>query len=394
MESNLTKDDYRELRGRLMFSRSVWPNLLVLTADVLLVATALWIANLSYQLGTVGGWSTYLAAQLMFVVAFFHGFALLHECGHGSCSSNERLNTVLGHIASLLCFMPYYPWKYIHSEHHTWAGNVNRDPTLKLVRDYEKSQKAKNAVIRIAWRTWVPVLALFQHIVFWTYPWSLYREGRLHGKRLWRSVASIAFLGGAYTALALWGPAWLQFSCFAPALVIYLVVVELINFPHHMGTQLFSNTHSHEKLPLWKHNEVTRSCYYPPGIADLLLMNFNFHTEHHLFPDLPWFRLGEARTLTKNALGDSYCETIGINWNLENRSKPATEVFLTDRVGEGSHWNFEATQGHGHAATPDKLTPEYERFLKEVRLAQSDTMAAYKAEDREATQAAANIQPT
>ncbi len=373
MEASLTKQGYRELRAKLEFRQRFVPNALVLLIDLGLIWVAFQMAALSTTLGAAPGWAVYLVAQLLFVVVFFHGFALLHECGHGSCSNNETINTIVGHITSLFCFMPYYPWKYIHAEHHTWAGNVHRDPTLRLVRDYEASQKVKNWAIRVAWRTWVPLLALFQHVVFWTYPWMLYREGRLRGKRLWRSIASIALLGGSYAALALWGPSWMQLQYFWPALVIYLMVVELINFPHHMGTRLFSNSDHDSKLPLWKHNEVTRSCYYPPGIADLLLLNFNFHTEHHLFPDLPWFRLGRARRLTKEALGEEYCETIGINWNLENRAKDATQVFLTDRQGGSSHWALQAAEGNPGSANSNRLNPEYEAFLKDVRLAASDT---------------------
>jgi acyl-lipid omega-6 desaturase (Delta-12 desaturase) len=374
MEASLTKEGYRELRGQLEFRQRFLPNAAVLLCDAGLLGLAFQMAGASAQLGPVANWTLYLLAQLLFVVVFFHGFALLHECGHGSCSKNETVNTIVGHCTSLLCFMPYYPWKYIHAEHHTWAGNLHRDPTLKLVRDYEKSQKVKNWAIRLAWRTWIPLLALFQHIVFWTYPWTLYREGRLQGKRLWRSIASIVFLGGTYAAIATWGPSWVQLQYFWPALVIYLITVELINFPHHMGTQLFSNTDHNSKLPLWRHNEVTRSCYYPPGLADLLLLNFNFHTEHHLFPDLPWFRLGDARLLAKEALGDEYCETIGINWNLENRSKDATRVFLTDSVGGNSHWNLEAAAGNPNSTDGTRLNPEYEAFLKDVRLVQSDTL--------------------
>lgn len=377
MQASLSKEGYKQLRGQLEFRQSFLPNAIVLLADVALLWLAFQLAALSTQISPVAGWAIYLVAQLMFVVVFFHGFALLHECGHGSCSDNETVNTIVGHITSLFCFMPYYPWKYIHTEHHTWAGNVHRDPTLKLVRDYEQSQKVKNWAIRVSWRTWLPLLALFQHFVFWTYPWTLFREGRLHGKRLWRSIASIGFLGGSYTALAIWGPSWMQLQYFWPALIIYLTVVELINFPHHMGTRLFSHSDHDSKLPLWKHNEVTRSCYYPPGIADLLLLNFNFHTEHHLFPDLPWFRLGEARTLTKDALGEQYCETIGINWNLENRTKPATQVFLTDGAGGGSHWNLQAAEGNPGSADGDRLNPDYESFLKDVRLSVSDTHVAF-----------------
>jgi fatty acid desaturase len=373
MNPPISKQGYFELRSRLSFHQLFWPTGLVMLADAALLALACYLVGMAMQrLDTVAGITGYVLGQLLFVLVFFHNFAVLHECGHGNCSRREWVNSLVGHIASVFCFMPYFPWKYIHAEHHTWAGNIEKDPTLRLVRNYEKSQHAKNWVIRAAWRTWVPLLALFQHVVFWTFPLVLLKEGRLHGQRLRRSAFSVLLLVGTYTVLGWFFGSWFSLATFGPALLIYLVVVELVNFPHHMGTQLFEHTERGGKLPLWQHNEVTRTCYYPPMISDLLFLNFNFHVEHHLFPDLPWFRLHDARPIAKQALGGKYIETIGINWNLENRTKDATKVFLTDRDGDSSHWNLQVYDTTKTVAAKSESDEDYERFLRQVRLEQSE----------------------
>ena len=46
-----------------------------------------------------------------------------------------------------------------------------------------------------------------------------------------------------------------------------------------------------QRLNLWEQQATTRSCRYPGILSELLVLNFNLHTEHHLFPALPWFRL-------------------------------------------------------------------------------------------------------
>jgi len=375
MNPPISKQGYFVLRSQLSFRQLFWPTGLVLLADACLLALAFYLVDLTVsRLDTPVGIAGYVFCQLLFVLVFFHNFAVLHECGHGNCSRREWINTIVGHLASIFCFMPYYPWKFIHAEHHTWAGNVQKDPTLRLVRDYEKSQRAKNWVIRTAWRTWVPLLALFQHMVFWSYPLVELKAGRLHGWRLRRSIVSVLLLAGTYGALAWYGSSWFNLLTFGPALVIYLVAVELVNFPHHMGTNLFGNTQRGGKLPLWQHNEVTRSCYYPPMISDVLLLNFNFHIEHHLFPDLPWFRLRKARPIAKQALDGAYIETVGISWNLENRSKDATEVFLVDSNGESSHWNS-PTEDEKHSNRQRTASDEdYEQFLREVRVELSESV--------------------
>ena len=247
------------------------------------------------------------------------------------------MNSVFGHYASLFCFLPYYPWKYIHTEHHSWAGIVDRDPTLKLVRDYKSSQRLRNFGVRLAWKTFLPFLAFAQHCVFWTYPVVLFREGRLKKKRLPLSILSILLLGGVYSCLFFFHGKLFNLVNFGPAFVIYLVLTELVNFPHHLGTQLYQVSENSRKLPLWEQWKVTRSCYYPKGVAEFLLLNFNFHTEHHFFPDLPWHELRKVRPAIRAVLGSNYQESVGISWNLENRRKNPEEVFLKDGRGNARH---------------------------------------------------------
>jgi fatty acid desaturase len=326
----MTKAEYLQIRDSLSFQRRFVATAGFLAVDLLLLALGLWLA-------TRGGTAGYVLSQFLFAVLFFHHFAILHECGHETASARSWLNTLTGHYASLFCFMPYYPWKYIHSEHHAWAGNVERDPTLKAVRDYRPSNRLTNGAVRLAWRTWVPLLAFIQHLVLWSYPLMLLKMGQLRGRRLLRCVASVLLLPVAYAGLHLCVPEYFNLANFGWSFVIYLVLVELINFPHHLGTEVFHTTSEGRKLPLWEQARVTRSCYYPPVVSELLLLNFNFHIEHHLFPNLPWHELRKARRLLRQALGSSYQECVGISWNVENRKKDIREVFLIDAGGETRH---------------------------------------------------------
>src|SRR5262249_49164444 len=157
---------------------------LYLVADLGLFALGLWLA-------TSGNLAGYLLSQLLFALIFFHNFAILHECGHETCSSSGLLKPLTGHYASLFCFMPYFPWKYIHAEHHSWAGIRERDPTLRAVLDYRESHRVKTWIIQLAWKTWLPLFSVVQHMVLWTYPLMLLKIGRLRGRRLAFSLASV-----------------------------------------------------------------------------------------------------------------------------------------------------------------------------------------------------------
>jgi acyl-lipid omega-6 desaturase (Delta-12 desaturase) len=261
------------------------------------------------------GLGSYIAAQVLFAVVFFQAFAVLHECGHGSAFSQNWLNVAIGHLASLLCFLPFFPWKFIHQAHHQWAGNLDRDPTLRALRGWHERGGA-STLVRLAWRSWIPVTALVQHVVFWLYPLRMLREPGTSRGQIVRSALSVAFLGGGYLALWRWQPGLFSLRTFGPALLVYLFVVELVNLPHHIGTPTFE-----ARVPLWEQWRTTRSCYYPLFLSELLVLNFNFHTEHHLFPALPWFRLRKARTLVRAALGESYPQEIGISWNMRGRTR-------------------------------------------------------------------------
>jgi len=322
----MTREDYLRIRDVLRFRRPFFLTLTILVLDGFLFLAGLWLAT---EAGTWG----YLASQLLFAVLFFHHFAILHECGHETASGNGWLNTLMGHYASIFCFMPYFPWKYIHAEHHTWAGNIDRDPTLKAVRDSQELGPIKIGILRFVWRYWIPLVGLVQHFVFWTYPLIVFQLGRLRGGRLRRCVGSVLLLPVAYLGLHSLLPDYINFANFGLAIVVYLVLVELVNLPHHVGTELFHDPSANRKLPLWEQVRVTRSCYYPPILSDLLLLNFNFHIEHHLFPNLPWTELRRARQMVKASLGSAYQESIGISWNLTHRRKNAEEVLFQSEHG-------------------------------------------------------------
>ncbi|HEX4352346.1 MAG TPA: fatty acid desaturase, partial [Polyangiales bacterium] len=221
------------------------------------------------------------------------------------------------------CFMPYYPWKYIHTEHHVWAGNVDRDPGLALVRR-ARDRGELPGVLRRAWRSWFPLGGFAQHIVYWSYPLVARKKKTLSGPRLLRCVLSVALLIVWYVGLTVCFPKLITFVHFAPAIFLYLMLVELVNIPHHVGLTSFQ-----ERLPLWRQHLPTRSCNYPPIVSELLVLNFNFHIEHHLFPNLPWYRLRRARRFVKAAMGVHYREARGVAWHLERRRRDFVEVLVT-----------------------------------------------------------------
>lgn len=304
----LTKEAYLSLKKELTFKRNYVFSFLVILFDGMMFMVCLHLANQT-------DWFLYSLSQVAMALIFFHHFSILHDCGHGSCASSNWLNTITGHYASLFCFLPYFPWKYIHQEHHTWSGNIEKDPVLKNLKDWREKGSAP-LLVRFAWKSWVPLAGLFQHFVFWGYPIVLMRKGELKGRIFWNSLFSVFWMFSIYIALFITFPQWFHFSSFFVAIIIYLIMVECVNLPHHTGMPTYN-----QKLLYREQVKVTRSCYYPIMLSELLVLNFNFHIEHHLFPTLPWYRLRKARQIIKPALGSDYNEEVGIEWNIKHRSK-------------------------------------------------------------------------
>jgi fatty acid desaturase len=310
--TGLSKADYLVLKQQLMTR----PHTLA-TLGVLLVMTTLLV--MAWRLST-GGLPTYLLSQVMLAVVFFQAFALLHECGHSTASPHDWINVAVGHLASLLCFLPFHPWRLIHQQHHLWTGNLDRDPTLGAVRRWRTTKRVP-PLLRAAWRSFIPLFAAVQHVVLWTYPLRLARAPEANRKHLVRCAFSVGFQVAVYGALVLFARSLVHPRRFALALLIYLVATELVNLPHHVGAPTTTG-----RLAPWEQWLSSRSCVYPRGLSELLVLNFNFHIEHHIFPFLPWYRLRAARHLVKQALGRDYHEEVGIAWNLRNRGRDLGDV--------------------------------------------------------------------
>nr|GMD02107.1 omega-3 fatty acid desaturase, chloroplastic-like [Ipomoea batatas] len=69
-------------------------------------------------------WPLYWFAQ---GTMFWALFVLGHDCGHGSFSSNPKLNSVVGHLLHSSILVPYHGWRISHRTHHQNHGHVEND---------------------------------------------------------------------------------------------------------------------------------------------------------------------------------------------------------------------------------------------------------------------------
>ena len=117
----------------------------------------------------------------------------------GNLYKARWVNSLIGHVASIFCFTPYFPWKHMHQRHHTWAGSLNKDPTMRILEKMKESQKIPS-LYGVAWYIWLPLPAAAQHFLFWFYPLRVRKEGTNDRHFFHRSLFSSLFLIVVYAA--------------------------------------------------------------------------------------------------------------------------------------------------------------------------------------------------
>lgn len=310
----MNRDMYKKIRSQMNFKHQWSQFSLYFFEDIILWSGVVYFLNQSLYLSWI--------AALPFAVLMFRNFAFMHEAVHGVAAPNHKVNYALGLFAGAICFLPFSLWKAIHIEHHYWTGNFDKDPALAVVKKYPGSSRFMKAVFTVMWRTRFPLMAFFQYIVFWAHSAvKLYKDRR--DLVLWVSLVSPLLLWGglAYTL------SFSQLAVVGLGVFLYSLLFDFINLPHHVGVYSYDPD---ERKGIWEQHSVVRSCRYP-YLVEHLVLNFNFHTEHHMMPDLPWHELPSAhKVISRSKPNTDEFHFIKAGWLAQQRSKTFAEFLRPD----------------------------------------------------------------
>lgn len=289
MERSLFLRVQAECKKEGLFLVNNWKGLATVLFEIAFLSLIIW--GIAY----VERWSIgYWTLQLLGGASLFRWFVILHECGHKSLFNKVWMNSVAGHLASVFCLIPYFGWRNIHNLHHRWVGVIDKDPTQKHLLKLHQAGDVQNALFRFVWKFWLPVpFAKFLFEVFWGYPIVQHSHGDKRNTRLgWFSnlvCAAPHILAAAVFGLTTWA------AFFLPMLLVFYFIIENMNLPQH--SELFpylSDTHP-DPIPLSQQDTITRSTHLPDWLSIVLALNFNRHTEHHLYMAAPWYSLNSIR---------------------------------------------------------------------------------------------------
>ncbi|MEM9655610.1 MAG: fatty acid desaturase [Actinomycetota bacterium] len=303
--------------------------------------TALWL-GLIIGLGVaiVATWFSWYSVPLLFFYGALYGGAAdsrWHECGHGTAFRFGPANTVIYYIASFMLWREPTMWRWSHYRHHTDTIIVGRDAEIVFQRPPDVS------------RLWV----MFSHLEggpnMW---WRMLKHalGRIDAdaqdfvppserKRLvWEDRIFVAITAAAAVlSLVLWNP--------LPALLVGLPtiygawLVVFFGITQHAGLQ----------EDVLDHRLNTRTVYMNP-VFRWLYSNMNYHTEHHLFPGVPYYALPALHEEIKDSLPPplpntlaAYRELLGAlrqqeqdpTWELMDRGVPVVPSASLDPIDVG-----------------------------------------------------------
>lgn len=228
---------------------------------------------------------------LMIPAMVLHGFTIvtmfapMHECVHRTAFANRTLNEVFGWVAGVLSFYNFTYYRHYHTWHHRYTQDAQRDPELMT----PKPQSIWSYLLEISGITfwlWRPAaflgLAVGRATRYQFVPadarWTIALSA---GAQLGIYVAGIVSIIMGYPYV------WLYW--FLPA-ILGQPLLRAILIAEHTGCSMGENGLTNTRTTLT--NPLVR----------LVMWNMSFHTEHHLYPSIPFHQLPSAHQQLREKL--------------------------------------------------------------------------------------------
>ncbi|WP_308639537.1 fatty acid desaturase family protein [Paenibacillus silvisoli] len=298
--------------------------------------TLIWFIGL-IVLGTLAymSWGTWWAVPAFFLYGIFYatpGDSRWHECGHGTAFKTQWMNDVVYHFACFVILRSATPWRWSHSRHHTDTIIVGRDPEIITARPP-------------VWKIlWMQIIHLYggpieiKRFILHTFGkledqekeyipasehYKVFREARIYMLIFLAVIAACMFTGSILPAMFIILPTFYGF-----------LLVLTFGVTQHLG--LYED--------VLDHRLNTRTFYTNP-IFRFLYWNMNYHTEHHMFPMVPFHALPKLHEEMKHdcpaarpSLGAALKEVIGALRKQKNDPsyvvvKPLPETAIPYRFG-------------------------------------------------------------
>jgi Na+-transporting NADH:ubiquinone oxidoreductase subunit F len=209
-----------------------------------------------------------------------------HEAGHGTAFKSDWMNNALYEIASFMVCRESVPWRWSHARHHSDTIIAGRDPEIAALRPVSLAGTLLKLVN-------IPYLFLFYRSVL------RHAAGRMTPSE--RTYIPESEFGKIFLRARIYLLIFLAVIVLAIATRSILPLM-FIGLPNLYGAwlQLVYGLQQHAGLAedVLDHRLNTRTVYLNP-INRYFYWNMGYHTEHHMFPMVPYHNLGRLHELMK-----------------------------------------------------------------------------------------------
>ncbi|GGY10958.1 fatty acid desaturase family protein [Paludibacterium paludis] len=314
----MTKDQWLAIRKAFPGQEKKPWTVLVWLADIALMGAAWTLWNADALLSNLAAW-------LVAGFALVQLYLIMHEATHNTVAASRFLNDVVGHGAAWFIGLPYLVRKQNHLAHHAWTAHPVHDPENRamIAKFAVMTEKEAHRLERM-WKYWIPMIAANHFLGHWLAPFRARAAGDRSIRNRKQLLFACVYLAGYATVFVI---AWRHEALgtlagfYLPVWVFLLAMVEMLNLPHHAEAPILAE--DHEGLSLWEQDGVSHDCATVPLWSRFVILNFNLHIAHHLFPWLPWYRLPQASAALAAARTGSSPETLSeVVFSLRNRRRP------------------------------------------------------------------------
>jgi fatty acid desaturase len=272
-----------------------------------------WKLPLLISMLGIGLHFAWFADELWLVIAACFGLALVlaqfaflgHDAGHGALGLSRTSQHLLGQLSmTVTTGLAFHEWYGRHRTHHQFCQYEPKDPDMAVdlvVSLTEESRKRKNRLGLFLTRcqgisVWFLSL-LFAHSQRHLSQWGVLREPLRFKWDALVLALHFALWWGLPLSLGI-SPAHVLLVYTMPLFILgpYLAAIFWVN---HVGMPLVDRL---DDFSFLEHQAVTSRTVINPQRMDWFFGGLNFQIEHHLYPQVPSFRLRKLQDIVRPTL--------------------------------------------------------------------------------------------
>ena len=238
-------------------------------------------------------WGTIYSIPAFLIYGTFYSFtnARWHEYGHKTFFETKLLNDIFYEISSFLQYLESVSWRWSHHHHHSRTIHQNVDYEIQVTRPSKLFSLFFLECFRIGF-VWNEFKKIFLHSLGIMTPVAL---DCVPENQRWKMIWNSRFLMLVKILLVSWA---FYINSFLPLMFVFTpniyggIFLQFLVMTQHGGL----------KADTWDHRESTRTFYTNHFLGWLCYLNMQYHIEHHIFPQVPFYNLPKLHKIVKDQM--------------------------------------------------------------------------------------------